>query len=113
MSTPLQKVKSEFGTKEDLVAKLVPLLDRGADETEDDFRDRLTHVSNAKLLRLLNREQTLREKFGSREALVDAVAELAAAGGKIDNDYRTKILTFPTGKLLSVHAGLVRAARRR
>lgn len=111
MSTPNQTVKSEFGTKETLVDKLVPLLDRGAEESEADFRERLLHVSNAKLLRLWEREQDLRKSFGSREGLVDAIVQLRAAGQKPDADYRRRILTFTTGRLLSMHAGLARRTK--
>jgi hypothetical protein len=111
MATPLQTVKSEFGTKEALVDKLVPLLDRQSEESEASFRDRLLHVSNTKLLRLWEREQALRSKFGSREALVDAIVQLRAGGQKPDADYRRRILAFPTGRLLTMHSGLAKRAK--
>lgn len=108
MATPLERVKSEFGSKEDLVGKLAPLLARTADESEEDFRERLLRVSNAKLLRLWDRESTLRETFGSREKLVDAVVELHAG----DADFRTRMLNLSTGRLLDMHATAAKAARR-
>jgi hypothetical protein len=111
MATPIQTVKSEFGSKEGLVDKLVPMLDRNADESDAAFRDRLLHVSNAKLLRLWQREQAMRSKFGSREKLVDKIVELRAGGQKADADYRKKILGLSTGRLLSLHEGLARAAK--
>ena len=111
MDTPLQKIKSEFGSKEALIEKLIPLLDRGADESEAEFRGRMIRVSNAKLLRLWAREKVLRDGFGSREALVDKIVELKFAGRNPDADFRRKILGFPTGKLLSIQSGLVRSAR--
>lgn len=111
MSTPLQTVKSEHGSKEALVDKLVPLLDRQPDEAEPAFRERLLRVPNSKLLRLWEREQTVRSRFGSREALVDAIIELRAAQGlRPDADYRRKILTRSTGQLLSIHRGLKKKA---
>lgn len=111
MATPLQQVKAEFGSKEALVDKLLPMLDKGADEDSAEFKARLIRVSNAKLLRLWNREQTLRDGFGSREALVDKIVELASSG-KPDADYRRKLLTLSTGRLLSVHSGLAKAAKK-
>ncbi len=112
MATPNQTVKSEFGSKEALVDKLVPLLDRKADESDAAFRERLLHVSNAKLLRLWQREQSLRSKHGSRESLVDKIVELRAGGQKADADYRKKILGLSTGRLLSLHDGFARGAKK-
>lgn len=108
MSSPLHTVKTEFGSKEALVEKLTPLLDRDADESEEEFKDRLLRVSNRKLLRLWSREQDLRSRFGSRESLVDQIVEMT--GGDADN--RRKLLEKSTGQLLSLHWGHTRAARR-
>lgn len=112
MATPLETVKAQFGSKEDFVTKLLPLLDRRPDESEDDFRGRLGRVSASKLLRLWRREQDLRGRFGSREALADKIAELKAAGAKTDADYRRKVLGLSTGRLLSLHDGLIKRQRR-
>lgn len=108
MSSPLHTVKKDFGSKDALVDKLVPLLDRDADESEEEFKDRLMRVSNRKLLRLWAREQDVRGRFGSREALVDKIVEMT--GGNADN--RRKLLDQGTGQLLSRHWGLTRAAKR-
>lgn len=108
MATPLETVKKQFGSKESLVSRLVPMLDRPSDETDDNFTERLLRVSNKKLLKLLDREQTVREKFGSREALVDRIVSLRF--GRADADYRRKISGYSTGRLLSMHAGLARKA---
>ncbi len=107
MATPLHTVKSEFGSKEELVGKLMPLLDRAADEGEDDFRDRLMHVSNRKLLGLWRREQTLRADHGNRETLVDTIVA-ARTGGRGDQDLRRKLLGFSIGRLLDQHQTLAR-----
>ena len=69
MSTPLHTVKEQFGSKEALVAQVMPLLSRDADESEAEFQDRLMRVSNKKLLKLLERETTLRDQFGSAKHL--------------------------------------------
>ena len=104
MAAPLHTVKTQFGSKEDLVNKLAPLLDKQAEEDEAQFKDRLMRVSNRKLLRLLQRENEVRERFGSREKLVDTVVGLKSG----DAAYRVKALSLSNGRLLSMHKGLAR-----
>lgn len=113
MSAPLHTVKDKFGSKEALVDRLMPLLDRQPEESEEEFKDRLMRVSNRKLLRLFERENTLREQFGNRETLVDRIMELRLqVGRKANADLRRVLLTQSTGRLLSAHWGLTRAAKR-
>ena len=107
MASPLHTVKSEFGSKESLVGKLMPLLDRLPEESEDEFKDRLLHVSNRKLLRLWSREQTLRAGAGSREALVDAIVAKRTEG-RGDADLRRKLLGLSIGRLLDMQRSLER-----
>ena len=106
MSTPLHTVKNDFGSKEALVEKLVPLLDRQDSESDGEFKERLMRVSNRKLLRLWEREQTLREKFTNREQLVDQLVE--AQLGRSDTELRNRLLGLSTGRLLSMRAGQLR-----
>ncbi len=112
MSSPLHTVTRQFGSKEDLVKKLMPPLERDEDESQADFYDRLMHVSNRKLLRLHERETTLRDRFESREGLVDQIVALRSPEGKPDANLRAKLLGQSTGRLLSMHWGLERAAKR-
>lgn len=112
MSTPLHTVKDKFGSKEALVDKLVPLLDRREDESDAEFKERLLRVSNRKLLRLLDRVEAVRDRFGSREKLVDSIVELKGAKGQNADDQRRVLSGQGTGRLLSAHWGLSRAARR-
>ena len=53
MATPLQTVKEQFGSKEQLVSQLVSKLKPTEGESKDEFKTRLMKVSNRKLLRLL------------------------------------------------------------
>ena len=99
MASPLQTVKSQYGNKAALVDKLLPLLDRASEESEVQFKDRLSRVSNAKLLRLLARVDTVKSKFGSREALVDKIVT-TETGGRVDADLRNSLLTQSTGRLI-------------
>ena len=72
MSTPLHTVKEQFGSKEALVGQLIPLLEKDEGESETEFKERLLRVSNRMLLRLWNREQTLKSAYGDRAGLIDA-----------------------------------------
>ncbi len=103
MATPLHTVKTEFGSKEALVDALMPQLDRGADESDQDFKERLMRVSNRKLLTLHKREQDLRASFGSRESLVDKIVALQKDA---DAGMRDRLLSQSTGRLLSMYSGL-------
>ncbi len=107
MATPLHTVKTEFGSKEALVGKLMPLLDRQPEEDEAEFKDRLLRVSNRKLLSLWKRAQQLRADHGSRETLVDTVVSLRT-NGRGDADLRRKLLGASTGRLLDQHRTLAR-----
>ena len=87
--TPFQTVRDLHGTKEQLVEKIVDVLERG-DEDKDTLKERLQTSSNTKLLRLLDTATLVKSTFGSKEKLVDAI--LAAMGRKKDADYRQKLL---------------------
>ena len=106
MTTPLHTVKEQFGSKEALVAKLVPILERGEGESDADLSERLIRVSNRKLLRLWKRQETLAAGAGTREALVDKI--VSAKLGRADADLKAKLLGYSTGRLLSIDWGLNR-----
>lgn len=99
MASPFQIVKDQHGNKAALVDKLLPLLDRASEESEVQFKDRLSRVSNAKLLRLLSRSEKVKSKFGSREALVDQIVA-AETAGRGDADLRVSLITQSTGRLI-------------
>ena len=100
--TPLQLVKDEFGSKEALAKKLIPLLDRREDEDQDDFERRIKTASNKQLLRLWQAEQSVKERFGSKEKLVDAIVK-GRFDGKDNADYRAKIAPYAKTRLLDLH----------
>lgn len=101
MATPLQTVKSRFGSKEALVDVVLPLVERRTDESEAELRERLLRVSNQKLLRLVDRSETLKARFGSREALIEKIVQ--ARTGHADADLTAKLAGQSTGRLLSQH----------
>ena len=68
---PLHTVKEQFGSKEALVEKLVPVLEHDGEETAADFKERLPARQQSEITRLWQRHETLQSGAGSREALVD------------------------------------------
>lgn len=70
--TPLQEVKEKFGSKESLVKELKTIFDKG-----DLFEDRLNpdtgiqSISNAKLLKLYEVANEVKERFTTRANLIE------------------------------------------
>jgi hypothetical protein len=75
--TPLAEIKERFGSKDALVKELKALFDKG-----DLFLDRLNadkglaHVANAKLLKLFDVANEVKERFASRAKLTDDLLKL-------------------------------------
>ena len=100
MSTPLATVKDRFESKDKLVAAVEELAtddlwiarlnsDRGGDKG-------LKHVSNAKLLRLHSILSEVKEQFGTRAKLIDAICE---AENRKDEGYKDRLGRWPTPRL--------------
>jgi hypothetical protein len=70
--TPLAEIKDRFGSKDELVKELKKLFDKG-----NLFENRLSadkglaHVSNAKLLKLYDVAMEVKERFSTRDKLID------------------------------------------
>ncbi|MFO8071723.1 MAG: hypothetical protein R6V85_07585 [Polyangia bacterium] len=70
--TPLAEIKERFGSKDELVKELKKLFDKG-----NLFENRLSadkglaHVSNAKLLKLYDVAMEVKERFSTRDKLID------------------------------------------
>ena len=96
--SPLARVKSQFGTKKDLVEKVKTLA------TEDLWINRLNEntswgmISNTKLLRLHAVLSETKERFGTREKLVDAL--VTAKGHAKDQTFRKQFAEWPLPRLL-------------
>ncbi len=114
MSTPLSTVKERFESKEKLVEAVQQLMtdDLWLPRTNEDRGGKrgIQHVSNTKLLRLYDTLSEVKEKFGSREKLVDAV--LAAENRQKDGGYRTRLLAFPVPRLYDQYKSSLRRASR-
>lgn len=104
--SPLQKVRDEFGSKEELAKRLLPLLERPEGESQEAFARRLGAASNLKLLRLWRAEHAVKERFGSKEKLVDAL--VTAKFGKDNADYRASLNGLTKTRLLDLHRQIAR-----
>jgi hypothetical protein len=102
MSTksPLQQVREAHGSKADLAAKVLKFLDRPEDEDGDTFEARVNSMSNRKLLRLWQANETLTGTHGSRESLVDKITVAQFPGGNAP--YADKIGGYSTPRLLDL-----------
>lgn len=100
-SSPMQIVKERFGDKAKLVAAVEKLT------TDELWLDRvnpdkgLDKVSNAKLLRLHDTLTAVKDKFGSRAKLIDAILELEQRSG--DAGYKSRLEGYPTPRLMDAY----------
>jgi hypothetical protein len=102
MASPLSTVKSKFGDKAKLVAELEKLT-KGDDlwVSRLNANKGLAHVSNAKLLRLLQTFTAVKEKFGTRAKLIDAIAEVEKRAK--DEGYKARLGAFPVPRLWDMY----------
>jgi hypothetical protein len=70
----------------------------------------LAHVSNAKLLRLHATFSAVKEKFGTRVKLIDAIATLEKRTK--DEGYKSRIGAYPVPRLWDLHQTLEKRAER-
>ena len=105
-SSPLSRVKEQFGGKDKLVDQIVGLLGSTGDEPKDELRKRLLGAANRKLIRLHDVATGLKQ-HGGHDKLADAAA--AGLGRAKDKDYVQKLTTYSAGRLLD----MVRVAERR
>jgi len=97
--SPLALVNETFGAKDKLVDKLVGLLDRG-DESKDDLRKRLSSAANTKLLHLHHVATVVKDKFGSRDAMVEQVAK--ALGRTKDKPFVERLAAYSDARLVDL-----------
>lgn len=107
--SPLAVVNETFGAKDKLVDKLVGLLERG-EESKDDLRKRLSSAANGKLLHLHQVASTVKEKYGSRDALVGKVA--TALGRTKDKPFVERLAANSDARLLDLALATERRAKK-
>jgi hypothetical protein len=100
---PLQTVSEKFGSKDKLVSELLSLIKRSADLSKDEFKKTLLAQSNRKLLVLHQRETDVKDRFGSKTKLVDALVSAKMGKNKIeDRGYRSHLEHRTNGQLLDM-----------
>ena len=99
--SPLSLVKDKFGDKEKLVAAVEKLTGEDLWVSRTNKDKGLAHVSNAKLLRLHETFSAVKEKFGTRAKLVDAILELEKRAK--DEGYKTHLSAFPVPRLWDLY----------
>jgi hypothetical protein len=105
---PFGRVKEGHGGKEAIAKAIAPILAR-EDEDSDVIATRLKTASNSQLLRLKRVADTVKQKWGSREALISALG--TADKKSTDKDYLAKLATFSLPKLLDLATSAERRAR--
>jgi hypothetical protein len=99
--SPLSVVKDKFGDKEKLVAAVEKLTGEDLWVSRTNKEKGLAHVSNAKLLRLHETFSAVKEKFGTRAKLIDAILELEKRAK--DEGYKTHLSAFPVPRLWDLY----------
>ncbi|MFO0670326.1 MAG: hypothetical protein U0235_11970 [Polyangiaceae bacterium] len=107
MKSPLSTVKEKFGDKAKLVAAVEKFTSEDLWVGRTNKDKGLAHVSNAKLLRLHAVFSAVKEKFGTRAKLIDAVVELEKRTK--DAGYKTRLAAYPVPRLYDMY----RAAQKR
>ena len=102
MKSPLATLKDKFGDKAKLVAELEKLT-----KDEDLWVNRLNankglaHVSNAKLLKLQATFAAVKEKFGTRAKMIDAIAEIEKRAK--DDGFKARLGGYPVPRLWDMY----------
>ncbi len=102
--SPLASVKDKFGDKKALVAAVEKLAGDELWLGRTNKEKGLAHVSNAKLLRLHATFTTVKEKFGTRAKLIDAIAVLEKHA--TDEGYKKHIGAYPVPRLWDLYQTL-------
>jgi hypothetical protein len=105
---PKARLAKLHNSKADLAKSLAPALVAG-DEDAGAVSERLSKASNSQLLRLQKVVETVKEKFGSRDKLIEAIG--TAQNKSKDKDYLAKLATFPLPRLLDLATSTTRTAR--
>jgi hypothetical protein len=110
---PLAVVKERFGDKAKLVEAIKSLATEelwlGRTNTDQGGNRGLEHVSNAKLLRLHATFTEVKEKFGTRDKLIDAI--LTSENRTKDAGYKKRIEAYPVPRLYDHYKSAAKRAK--
>lgn len=109
--TPLSRMKEQFGDKAKLVEAVEKLTGEDLWVSRTNSNKGLGHVSNAKLLKLHATFTEVKQKFGTREKLIDAILELDKRGK--DTGLRARLLEWPVPRLFDHYKSAVKRQARK
>ena len=101
MKTPISLVKDKFGDKSKLVEAIEKFTGDDLWVARTNANKGLAHVSNAKLLRLHATFTVVKEKFGTRAKLIDAICELEKRTK--DDGFKKRITAYPVPRLWDMY----------
>ncbi|HSN97146.1 MAG TPA: hypothetical protein VLS89_02575 [Candidatus Nanopelagicales bacterium] len=111
--SPLVVVKERFGEKSKLVEAVKEFMTEdlwvGRTSSDRGGSKGLEHVSNAKLIRLHATFSEVKEKFGTRAKLIDAIVE--AEKRAKDAGYRKRLEAWPVPRLYDHYKAAVKRAK--
>jgi hypothetical protein len=109
MKSPIATVKEKFGDKEKLVAEIEKFTNNDDLWVSRTNKNKgLAHVSNAKLLRLFRTFTEVKEKFGTRAKLIDAICELAKRSK--DDGFKKRLDAYPVPRLWDMYRSAAKRA---
>ncbi len=97
--TPMQRVRERWSTKEKAAQAIVGLI---GDPDGETLR-RLRRASNEQLLRLYEVGQRVKEKFGGRTGLIDAIVQARFPQGKGGEAYRRRLEGYGIRRLADLY----------
>lgn len=106
-ATPLTTLKEQHGSKAQLIDKLLPLIDKLPDESDDACKKRLSNVANRKLLHLLALGKRV-EELGGRDGIVKKIGELK--GQPKDHEFADSLKRQTLGQLVDMVTSLQKKA---
>ena len=99
--SPKQMVDEKFQGRKQLVDAIVSLTDG-----DDGTRSSLMGTTNKKLLRIHEVATTVKDRFGGKSGLLDALAKLQFGNGKVTEGWRNKMEGYTAKRLLDMHRQL-------
>jgi hypothetical protein len=107
--SPSAIVKEKFGDKTKLVAALQPFLTDELWVNRLNAGKGLAHVSNAKLVRLHEVFSAVKNEFGTRAKLVDAI--LASENRTKDAGFKARLEAWPVPRLFDFYKASKKRAK--
>jgi hypothetical protein len=102
MKSPLATIQKSFENKAKLVEALEKITqDEGLWVSRLNANKGLAHVSNAKLLKLHATFAAVKEKFGTRSALIDAIVDFEKRAK--DEGYKSRLGAYPVPRLWDMY----------